>query len=481
MVRDSSQINELNFRRAHQSHWNKVADSLENWDGLGGYYQRRLAELYRFNIPEGHSVIEIGCGTGDLLNSLNPSFGVGVDLAENMIRRAHVLHSNLNFLTADGLNLGIHCKFDFIILSDLCNDVWDVQALFEQVKTLCHSRTRIIFNLHSNLWQLPLGIAQKMRLARPILAQNWLTPADIKNLLNLAGLEMIRSNSEILFPLYLPLISSLANRILVKLFPFRWAAFTNIFIGRLIPDPDEKVSKPLVSVIIPARNEMGNIPEIFETVPEMGGGTELVFVEGHSKDDTYQKIQAEIELNPNRKTQLHKQTGIGKGDAVRLGFEVAKGEILMILDADLTVPPADLPRFYDALIAKKGEFVNGVRLVYPMETQAMRFLNLIGNKTFSLLFTWLLDQPIKDTLCGTKAIYKRDYDLIAENRKFFGDFDPFGDFDLLFGAAKQNLKIVEIPIRYRQRTYGETNIQRWQHGWMLLKMVLFAARKIKFI
>jgi glycosyltransferase involved in cell wall biosynthesis len=213
----------------------------------------------------------------------------------------------------------------------------------------------------------------------------------------------------------------------------------------------------------------------------MGRGTELVFVEGHSTDDTYVTIEREIACRPDRQCQLLRQTGKGKGDAVRLGFEPARGDVLMILDADLTVAPEDLPRFLDALCSGKGEFINGVRLVYPMQKQAMRFFNLLGNKFFSLAFSWLLGQSIKDTLCGTKVVSAADYQRIAAQRAYFGDFDPFGDFDLLFGAARLNLKIVDLPIRYRERTYGTTNIQRWRHGWLLLQMVLFAARRIKFI
>jgi len=247
-----------------------------------------------------------------------------------------------------------------------------------------------------------------------------------------------------------------------------------------LPEQSTSAEESLVSVIVPARNEAGNIEDIFARTPEMGHGTELVFVEGHSRDDTYTAIERAIAKYPKRRCKLLKQTGKGKGDAVRLGFANASGDILMILDADLTVPPEDLPRFYEVLVSGKGEFVNGVRLVYPMEGQAMRFLNIVGNKFFSLAFSWLLGQPIKDTLCGTKALWKRDYDSIADNRAYFGDFDPFGDFDLLFGAARLNLKIIDLPIRYRERTYGETNIHRWQHGWLLLKMVWFAVRRIKF-
>jgi glycosyltransferase involved in cell wall biosynthesis len=207
---------------------------------------------------------------------------------------------------------------------------------------------------------------------------------------------------------------------------------------------------------------------------------EIIFVEGHSTDNTYEAIEQVIREFPDRAMRLFRQPGNGKGDAVRLGFAEARGEVLMILDADMTVAPEDLPRFYDALVSGEGDFINGVRLVYPMAQHAMRFLNLVGNKFFSLSFSWVLGQNIKDTLCGTKVLRKSGYERIAANRAYFGDFDPFGDFDLIFGAAKLNMKIVDMPVRYYERTYGETNIQRWRHGWMLLRMLAFAARRLKF-
>jgi glycosyltransferase involved in cell wall biosynthesis len=212
----------------------------------------------------------------------------------------------------------------------------------------------------------------------------------------------------------------------------------------------------------------------------MGSGTELIFVEGHSTDGTGEAIERAIAAQPVRRAKLLRQPGRGKADAVRTGFEAATGEVLMILDADLTVPPEDLPRFYQAIRSGHGEFVNGVRLVYPMEQQAMRPANFVGNKFFSLLFSWLLGQPIKDTLCGTKVIGREAYSRLTANRAYFGDFDPFGDFDLLFGAAKLNLQIVEMPVRYRERVYGTTNIQRWRHGLLLLRMSVFAASRLKF-
>jgi glycosyltransferase involved in cell wall biosynthesis len=299
-------------------------------------------------------------------------------------------------------------------------------------------------------------------------------------MLNLAGFELVRSSAEIMFPFGVPLLAGLFNRYVVKVSPFRHLGLTNFLVARLAPRPECR-PEPVVSVIVAARNEAGNISAILDRVPELGAGTDLVFVEGHSSDATYETIEREIAARPGCRARLYRQTGKGKGDAVRLGFQMARGDLFMILDADLTVPPEDLSKFYWAWKTGKGDFINGVRLVYPMEDKAMRFLNLLGNKFFSMAFSWLLSQSIKDTLCGTKVLSRQHYEVIAANRAYFGEIDPFGDFDLLFGAARYNLKIVDLPVRYRERKYGETNIQRWSHGMLLLRMVLLASRCIRFV
>ena len=464
------------YQSERRTHWDSVARHDEaSW---GSYYHERLAEIYRHLVPRGSRVLELGCSQGDLLAALEPSVGVGVDFSAEMIHRAATRYPRLRWITADAHDVELSETFDVIILSDLVNDLWDVQRVLEHVLSFATPRTRIILNTYSRLWEPILELSKRLGLSKRTLHQNWLTVEDITGLLNLAGADVIRSSTEVLLPLPVPALSQFANRFLVKLWPFRWFALTSVVVAHPRPRPDP--AKPLVSVVVPARNEAGNIPRILTEVPEMGSGTELIFVEGHSTDDTYAVIERELATASRPRCRLFRQTGRGKGDAVRLGFREARGSILMILDADLTVPPQDLVRFYDALCSGKGEFINGVRLVYPMEEQAMRLFNFLGNKFFSLVFSWLLGQPIKDTLCGTKVLWRSDYERIAANRAYFGDFDPFGDFDLLFGAAKLNLKIVEVPVRYRERTYGETNIRRWSHGWLLLKMVTFAAGRIKF-
>ncbi len=397
-----------------------------------------------------------------------------------MIMQARSRHPELEFIQADAHDLALGTQFDYIICSDLVNDLWDVQQVFECAARHSHPTTRFVLHAYSRVWELPRRIAEAIGLARKQLPQNWLTAKDLTNILNLAGFELIRDFSTILWPFRTPILDRICNRYLVKLWPFRLLALTNFLIARLQPMPPRN-SEPLVSVIVPVRNEQGNIAQIFDRIPEMGGGTEIVFVEGNSKDETWAAVEQEMSRRPEARVKLMKQPGKGKGDAVRTGFANASGEVFMILDGDLTVPPEDLPRFYKALRSGHADFVNGVRLVYPMEGGAMRFFNQVGNKFFSLAFSWLLSQSIKDTLCGTKVLRRSDYETIAANRSYFGEFDPFGDFDLLFGAAKYNLKIVDLPIRYRERTYGETNIQRWRHGLILLRMVLHAMRRIKFV
>lgn len=468
------------YRRARIAHWDAIADRFGDGAGPGRYYHRRLAEVFRNLVSPGQRVLELGCGTGDLLAALRPAHGVGVDFSPAMIRRARERHPDLVFLEQDVHALDVEGPFDAIVVSDLVNDLWDIQALLERVRGLCTPSTRLVFNFWSRVWATPLAIAQRVGAARPILRQNWITVGDLSNLLRLSGFETLRSFHDVLWPVGTPLVAGWVNRYLTKLSPFRHLSLTNFVVARPEPRPQPGPA-PLVSVVVPARNEEGNVEAIFDRVPEMGAGTELVFVEGHSRDGTYAAIERAIAARPGRRCKLLRQAGHGKGDAVRLGFQQASGEVLMILDADLTVPPEDLPRFYDVLVAGRGEFVNGVRLVYPMEDEAMRPLNLLGNKFFSAAFSWLLAQKVKDTLCGTKVLYRRDYERIAANRACFGDFDPFGDFDLIFGAAKQNLKLVDLPIRYRERTYGTTNISRFRHGLLLLRMVLFAARRIKFV
>lgn len=452
----------------------------DQWIARNRFYHDELVRQFRFHIPPGSRVLEIGCGTGHLLAALEPSRGVGIDLSPAMVARAAAKYPHLEFQVGEASRLELAEKFDYVVLSDAVSFFDDIQGVFAALLPVCHPRTRLVLSFYNFLWHPVLKLAEAFGAKAKQPAENWLGRIDIQTLLELAGFELIRWNARVLLPVRVPLLHELCNRVLVNLPGWRHLGLVAIMVAR--PKPAPRLANPSVSIVIPARNEKGNIEAAVVRTPDMGSHTEIIFVEGNSTDGTAAEIQRVIAAHPERDLKFIPQgTGRGKGDAVRKGFAAATGDILMILDADLTVMPEELPKFYQALASGQAEFVHGSRLVYPMDRQAMRFLNTLGNKFFSLTFTYLLEQRFKDTLCGTKTLFRSDYELIAANRAYFGDFDPFGDFDLIFGAAKLNLRIAEIPIRYRERTYGTTNISRFQHGWLLLRMCLFAMRKIKFV
>jgi SAM-dependent methyltransferase len=440
--------------------------------------RRLLAHYYNLLIPPNSNVLEIGCGSGELLAALAAGRRTGVDLSARQIEAARRRLPDATFVIGAGEDVELgSSKFDVIIISDTLNVAADVQQLFGNIRRFAGPNTRLILNFHNSLWRPILTLGRWLGIKSPQPSTSWLAASDVRNLLNLADWTLVSRQNRIVVPFPLLGLDWLANRWLAPI--LQWFCLTVFLVARQARAGFSIA--PTVSVIVPARNEAGNIEAAVRRTPEMGGGTELIFVEGHSRDETWAEIQRVAQVFPERRIKILQQMGRGKGDAVRAGFAAATGDILMILDADLTMPPEELPKFYTVVASGHAEFANGVRLVYPMEERAMQFLNLCANKAFSLIFTWLLGQPVKDTLCGTKVLSRANYDKIAAGRAWFGDFDPFGDFDLLFGAAKLNLKIADVPIRYAERTYGSTNIQRWKHGWLLLRMVLFAARKLKFV
>jgi ubiquinone/menaquinone biosynthesis C-methylase UbiE len=462
-------------------YFDAIAEQWDRWQARNPYYHNNIKQLLQFLVPKQSSVLELGCATGDLIHAVQTSAGVGIDISAAMIGQAKKKYPQHTFLTMDAEQIALKQKFEYVIMSDLVGHLHDIQQALEKTHDVMTPRSRLIITYYNFIWEPLLLLAEKLKLKTPQPHQNWVNTHDLQNLLDLANFEIIRSGYRLLLPKNIPLISWFINKYLSQLPLLRKFCFVRFIVAR--PRIQRSQTKRCsVSVIIPARNERGNIEAAVQRIPKMGSRTEIIFVEGGSNDGTLDEIKRVTQAyKKKRPLSFYVQNGTGKANAVREGFAHATGDILMILDADLTVAPEDLPKFYNALIEKHGEFVNGSRLVYPMEKQAMRFLNLLGNKFFSMMFTYLLDQKFKDTLCGTKVLFRSDYEKLAANRSYFGEFDPFGDFDLIFGAAKQNLKIVEMPIRYAERTYGDTNIHRWRHGLLLLKMVGVAARRLKFV
>jgi SAM-dependent methyltransferase len=482
-LRSEFELRELERQRQRVAVYDAIADRRAQWLTQNSYYYESVHRLVESIVLPGSSVLEVGCGLGNLVALLGARGGraVGIDVSPRSIELARARHPSIDLRVADVERDPLpEGPFDVIVLSDVVGHLDDVQRALERVRPLLATGGRIVVTYYNFVWEPVLRLAERLGRKTPWPDQNWLSRVDIINLLELASYQVVREGTEVLMPARIPLLSELANRIGPKLPITRAVSLVEYFVARPVAEP---VASPLpgVSVICPCRNERGNIREAIARTPLMGPRTELIFVDGNSTDGTVEEIQAAMAeySGPLELRLIPQGDGKGKGDAVRKGFDIARHEVLMILDSDLTVPPEDLPKFYRALVTSKGEFINGVRLVYPMEGQAMRFLNLLGNKFFSAALSWVLEQPLKDSLCGTKVLYKRDYERIAANRAFFGDFDPFGDFDLLFGAARLSMKIVDLPVRYRARTYGDTKISRFEHGWLLLEMTAFGFKKFR--
>ena len=442
----------------------------------GRFYRKLLAGYYRNLIPAGASVLEIGCGAGDLLELLPNRDVAGIDLSEKQIAAARTRLPHGAFQVMAGENLAIERTFDFVILSETLNFAADVQKILENVHSVSHERTRLVLNFHSLLWWPFISFGTTLGIRSPHPPCNWLSSTDMRNMLSLAGWDVIKQQGRLLMTFPCLGLEKIVNRFIAPILsPLALTVFQ-------VARPMQRArGEKTVSVVIPARNEAGNIENAVRRLPRLGKHTEIIFIEGNSTDHTWSEIESVKAQYSDLDIMTMRQTGKGKGNAVREAFDAANGEVLMILDADLTVPPEELGKFYDVLVSGRADFANGVRLVYPMEDKAMQFFNFCANKFFGIAFSWALGQPLKDTLCGTKVLFREDYQRIAANRSHFGDFDPFGDFDLLFGANHLHLKIGDVPIRYRERTYGETNIQRWRHGVLLLRMLLLAVTKIRLI
>jgi len=519
--------------------FDRYAAERSNWRRRNRYYYDELERLAQRTIPPGARVLELGCGTGDLLAAVRPSLGVGLDVSEAMLREARWRHlpakaggtpargakgakeSTLLFFRADAHDLPLNTTFDYVICSDLLGHLEDIQLLLERLQGVCHAGTKVFISYWNFAWQPVLSAAERLGLKMPQGAQNWLGMADVDNLLALTDYATLERGTRLLLPAPVPLFAMLFNHALIRL-PFLrlMGLITHWVVQPAVQPRAETLS---CSVIIPCRNEEGNIESCIDRLPSLGTHTEVIFVDGASTDGTRDKILELIErYHEERDIKLIDQVPVtppppetapfaattrstyqaqvpqdaqpqaraaadapvrmlklGKGDAVRKGFAAASGDVLFILDSDLTVPPEDLPKFLEPIATRRAEFVNGTRLVYPLDGEAMKPWRYAGNKFFSVVFTWLLGQPIKDTLCGTKVLRKRDYGRLAANRSVFGDFDPFGDFDLLFGAAHLGLRILEVPIRYRRRTYGVTKVNVVEHGPMLLRMSVIGFRRLK--
>ena len=451
------------------------------------YVKAEVVRLIQRVVVPNSRILDIGCGDGEILQQLQASFAHGIDLEQEVITKARFAHPSFTFTTEaiEAFDPPAEQVFDYILLSGVVEQLDDVHSVFQKLRSISTRETRLVIVSYSRAWQPVIRLAELLQMRPKYKTWNWIPPNEIKNLLTQSHFELVSRTPGILIPINIPLLSRAINRWIAPLPFFRAFGAVMVTVARNHSPLLRHQDNPMVSVVVAARNEAGNIRELVRRLPVMSENQELIFIEGNSLDETWDEINSVIAESHGqvRGIQLHviKQPGIGKGDAIRAGFQIARGDILIVLDADLSVPPEELPRFIECLQNGVCEFANGSRLLYPMERHAMQFLNILGNRLFGLTFTFLLGPQVRDTLCGTKALWVSDYKRIVANRSHFGDFDPFGDFDLLFGASRLNLRICDVPVHYKERTYGATNISRFRHGALLIRMTLIAARRLRFV
>ncbi len=444
-----------------KEHFNRIAPAFDKWKSRNSYYHNQIKRFHASSIPKRKRILEIGCATGSLLASLEPEYGLGIDISEKMIEIARGKYPWLNFAVSDIGTLNIDGKFDYVILSNLLEYIPDCLDFFQKIKRFCSHNARVVITNVNPLWEPIMYLSTKLKLRTPDIQRNYITKRDVINMLTLCDYDIIEDGFRMLIPKRVFLVSGFLNKLFSRIPGVSNFCCMQYIIAwerpRILQAPE-----PSCSVIVPCFNELANIRECIARIPRMGKFTEIIVVDDGSSDGTGD-IVSEIARKNNEVSLVRHPVNRGKALAIKTGFENAKGDIVIILDADMAVPPEELPKFFYAIANGNAEFVNGTRMIYPMEKGAMRFFNFLGNKMFGMILSILVGQRNTDTLCGTKAMLRKYYEYINIDSRW-------GDFDLLFGAAKLKLKTVEMPVHYKRRIAGRSKMKAVKDGFLFLKV-----------
>jgi hypothetical protein len=461
-----------------REHYDRVCERRAEYIASNAYYYDQLFQLLGFIIPPDKRVLQVGCLTPDFLDAVAPSFGVGIDLSAKQVDLAGRRFPHLRFQVHENYNVGNLGIFDYVIITDI-NDQADPIAALRALAAVMDEQTRVIVQNYNHLWEPLVGLTEWLGQKFPLPQQNWLSTPEVASILTLCDYEPLQVYRRVLAPKKIPILSILANSFVARLPVVDRLNMICFTVARPTPRGPAKRDHS-VSVVVPCWNEVGNVAAAVERIPDLGSHTEIIFCDDKSTDGTADEVRRLRQLHPERDIKLYDGPGICKALNVHTGFDRAHGEILMILDADLTTMPEELRYFYGVIASGKAEFVNGSRFVFPMEGEAMRPLNVAGNRIFSAIFSFLLGQRITDTLCGTKALWRRDWPAIRALAGSWGTDDRWGDYDLLFGAAKLHLRLVDLPVHYQERVSGVTKMtKRFRNGLIMARMCWAAFLKFK--
>lgn len=455
--------------------FDQLAPQRDKWIAKNAYYYEELYCLHEWLVENNKRVLDIGCGTGNLLSRVKPKEGVGIDFSFEMVKIASQKFPEFNFQVMDGQHLEFNRKFDYILMSNLVGYVDDVWQTFRSLRSVCHERSRIVITNYNYFWQPVMALAEKLGRKMPDRIQNWLPQEFIEHFLYLNGFTVVKKGKFLHLPLKLGGLAKILNRLFAQIPLLNSLALIEYLVAQPVFLHEKTPTHKSVTVIVPTHQEMGNVDTIVDLMPQIGDKTELIFVNLPGTDGTADKIKQRMKSYTGKLKikYLEQSAKTGKIGALRLGVKAASGEIILIYDADVTVPPQDLIKLYLALVEKKSDIINGTRLVYPTEKGAMRFINHLGNLIFARLFTWTLGQHFTDTLCGSKGFWKKDFLEFEKTKIPIDNLDRYGDFYLLMGAYRRNLKIAEVPVRYKTRRYGDTKLNRVLNGWQFLRIFVY--------
>jgi SAM-dependent methyltransferase len=442
------------------AHFGGLASSYRQLKHRNRYYNQFLIRWCRSFIAPGQRILDVGCGRGDVLAELKPAGGVGIDLSQAMVEAAAAEFPNLSFRHAAVEDFDGEAGFDAALLINTAEYTFDMGAVIARCHRALRDNGKLLLTTANPLWSPVFHFASRLGLRIPECERLFVTNEDLVNLLRLHGFDVVYKRMSLLVPKYIPFLSDFLNNTWSRIPILRLLSSTQFIVARKVPAARREYS---VSIVVPCYNERGNIERCIREVRKIGSRTELLFVDDGSKDGTAEAVDPA--LNPDIDVRVIRYTpNRGKGHAVTMGFNAASGDIVMILDADLTTMPEELAPVYEAFAAGHAEFVNGTRFIYPMEGRAMKWANYVGNKMFNILVSLVMECRVSDTLCGTKAMFRRNYISMEMGR------DPWGDYDFLFGAAQQRLLIRELPVHYRERLAGFSKMNSMKHTVNLLRM-----------
>tara|TARA_B110000977_G_scaffold125183_1_gene160299 strand:+ start:1495 stop:2904 length:1410 start_codon:yes stop_codon:yes gene_type:complete len=437
------------FLTSTLNYYLKNKESRENFLKKKNFLFDEISKALNYLINDSNYVKFFCCGNSSIVNKVN-SKNIYINeinntfinsLTKSEIKKEDEINKNLNF--------------DHIVIADIEHQKFITKNLIDLNEKI-DNECRVIVLSKSIFWSTLINFYKKIKNIGPD-KNNFLPYSNLRKIFLNTNFEIVKNEKIIFFPFQFSLLTKFINQIFR--FPvLNFFCMINLTVLKKVQKKNYQAEGKKISFIIPCKNEGGNIKFFYEKIINSTINAEFLFGNDNSSDNTLDEIKKLQQAIPNKEIKIYDGPGVCKSENVYKGINLASGEIILIYDADLTVSFDDLVNSINLLLKTDADFINCTRMIMPQQKNAMKFLNFYGNLFFAFLFSILFKQKITDTLCGTKIFFKKDWEQIKKYNNTWGAKDLWGDFDLLLGAYKNNLKIVENPISYTDRKEDETKM-----------------------